>query len=91
MKYFEIVFGWNGLNPRKDMESICIKGMRRPSIAEAKEFCEEDMERMGCNSVWKVREISRTEAEDEFDLSNEDMWPVFAEEEYEYWGEECFA
>lgn len=91
MKYFEIDFGWNGMKFKKNLESICIKGMRKPSFSEAKEFCKEGMERLGCNAVCGVREISHAQAEDEYDLSYENTWPVFAEEEYEEWGNVEYA
>lgn len=94
MKYFIIDFGWNGrmrhnsAMTHDNLESICIKGMRMPSYAEAKEFCLDDMERLGCNCVTGVHQISHAQAEDEYDLSNEEYWPVFAEDEYEDWGQE---
>lgn len=81
MKYFEITFGQYGSSTESYLPSICIKGLREPSRVEAQEFCETDMDMMGADFVKDVRRITSTEAHDEFDMSNEEDWPVFADEE----------
>ena len=88
MRYFEVSFGQYKRSPESYLETICIKGRRKPSRVEAMVFCEADMDMMGGDFVKEVKEITHTQAKDEFDLSNEDDWPVFAEDEYEDWGEE---
>lgn len=67
MKYFEINF--------PNEWSICIKGLREPTITEANEFCLKDVEKFG--SIESVYLIERSEAIHFYDFDNENNWPVF--------------
>ena len=78
-KYYEVVFR-NHKN-LTDVYSICIKATRKPTCAEAHEFCKEDMKNMGYDYVDDVIEMDREEADMFFDLKNESKWPVFGEKE----------
>lgn len=76
--FYEVEFG------RKDMphdtDSICILGVREPSISEAEEFCKEDMEWFGYDKVKKVTPLSISDAKRFFDTEDNHLWPVFGKE-----------
>lgn len=60
-----------------DEYAICIKAMREPFFEEAKQFLKSDMEKLGYSVVAGVYEITKEEAEQFYDLSKFDTWPVF--------------
>lgn len=55
---------------------MCIRGVRQPALEEAEQFYAEDVKNFGGN-VLAVNAISRAEARDCYDLSNEANWPIF--------------
>jgi hypothetical protein len=69
VNYYEIDFGHEW--------SMVIKGIRKPTIEEAEEFCKNDVEKTG----WHVIAVGDAETYDEvapfFDMSNDDKFPVF--------------
>ena len=67
MIYFEAEFDNGG--------SICCRGKRLPTIAEANIFCAADVKING--EVVSVVEISAEEANLFFDTDNIDAWPIF--------------
>ena len=69
IRYFEVMFT-NGY-------SICIKGVREPSIEEAKEFLKEDMKCLGVTEIEYIEEWTLNDALSAFDFGNEANWPVF--------------
>ena len=75
--YYEVEFGnWKNL---EDLYSICIVGIRKPTLKEAEEFCKKDMVSMGYEYVNDVEEISGEEAHKFFDMENENDYPVFGQ------------
>ena len=56
---------------------ICIKGMRKPNILEAQKFLTTDSERYGMLVTGVYELPNREYAEDCYDLSNEENWPIF--------------
>ena len=74
--YYEVVF-CNAGNSYTD--SICIKGTRKPTFTEAREFCKKDMEKMGYNQILNVIEMTEDEAYIFFDMERECKWEVFGE------------
>ncbi|GEM_PF-1245010 len=86
-RYFEIEFGHEEKANQEhfdkypdtpcDTYSICIIGIREPSIKEAEEFCKEDMQELGYECVCSVIEIDDYEAHNYFAMENEDSFPVF--------------
>ena len=60
--------------------SLCIKGVREPSIIEAEHFLESDIKALGYEGVTRVIEISEEEAYDEFNMENVVNWKIFGEE-----------
>ena len=68
IQYFEVEF-------ENDI-SMCIRGVRKPSVKEATEFCGSDAARM-YGVVTDVSAIDRNIAERDFNLEDEDSWPVF--------------
>ena len=87
-RYYEIEFAKsaelndNELIDTPDRPTICIVGEDEPTIEEAAEFCKSDMGLYECDTVVAVREITKTEAYDAFDMENEDRYPVFRRAEY---------
>ena len=78
-RYFEIEFAHELFDTSKDdadTYSICIIAEHHPSIEEAKEFCKEDMKRLGYDCVISVTEISHDEAHQFFDMENEANFPI---------------
>lgn len=71
MKYFEIDFGEGTDNDR-----ICIRGLRKPTIDEASEFCRAE-EKMFGQKVTMVTEISLEEAKAFYNMDNMARFPIF--------------
>jgi len=69
MYYYEVLFN-NGYG-------ICIRGLKKPSIKEAEEFCKDDMELFESDSVEWVEELSYSEACKYYDMETDDDYPVF--------------
>ena len=63
--------------------SLCIKGVREPSVIEAEHFLESDIKALGYEGVTRVIEISEEEAYDEFNMENVVNWKIFGEEKTE--------
>ena len=59
--------------------SMCIKGLRKPSVVEAELFCAKDIEALGYKGVTRVTEISKRDAYEEFEMENKENYPVFGE------------
>ena len=78
--YYEVTFG---SVTRKETDSICIKATRKPTLAEAKKFCQRDMQLLGYSYVVNVRWLSMYEALKIFDMSDDYEWPIFGSEERE--------
>lgn len=81
-RYFEIEFDNFTRNRDTDGDivgdySICIIGVRKPTIQEAEQFCKHDMEITGYKYVVNVLEIDREAAHKFFDMENEDRLPIF--------------
>jgi len=81
-KYFEIEFSNDNTIDRStegcdDDYSICIVGLKSPSIEEATEFCKEDMIKLGYKYVVSITEIPKDEAYICFDMENEEQFPIF--------------
>ena len=77
MYYYELFFddyrlGW----------SICVKGIRKPSCAEATEFWKELVAEYG--RVTDVCDLDDKTAHEDFNCENEDNWPVFGVKELWY-------
>ena len=86
IKFFEVEFD-NIPRNQSDYDgdvvgeySICILGMRKPTLEEAAEFCAKDMEIMNYKYVVNVIEIDIEEAKTFFDMSNMDRFPIFGKE-----------
>lgn len=62
---------------KEDSYSMCIKGTRKPSITEAKEFLKNDLENLGYDVISDVLEISKEDAFNFFDMENEQNFPIF--------------
>ena len=67
-QYFEIDF--------EHQYAICIKGVREPTIEEARQFLAKDIERLE-SDVIRVTPIHESEARNFYDFSHVDDWPVF--------------
>lgn len=81
-RYFEIEFSNDNTIDRStegcDSDySICIVGTKSPSIEEATEFCKNDMEFYRYKYIVSVTEIPKEEAYNFFDMSKEDIFPIF--------------
>ncbi|BAL85133.1 hypothetical protein SELR_pSRC300600 (plasmid) [Selenomonas ruminantium subsp. lactilytica TAM6421] len=72
MKYYELIFGNYKENPDW---SIVIKGIRKPTVIEANEFCASDVAYYG--EVTEVFDISEDDVYTDFHTENIDNWPVF--------------
>ena len=77
MRYFEVVLS-GGCD---DSElSVCILGENKPTISEAELFCKDDISLLKCNGVSEVIELTKDEAYQSFDMSNENKLPIFKRE-----------
>ena len=80
-KYYEVEISKHDCrakNGKRNETSMCIVGIREPSIKEAEKFLVDDIIRVyKCTNVDKVREISKEEAYSFFDMDNENNFPVF--------------
>lgn len=72
-KYFEVEFETN----EKDNPTICIIGIRKPSIHEVEQFCAEDMEQFNYDKVIAVRELTEREACKLYNMEDIIEFPVF--------------
>ena len=83
IKYYEIEFDTEPRNSENwdgdcvGQYSICILGIRKPTFAEAAQFCKSDMEKWGSKYVVNVKRISQLEARTYFDMDREKDFPVF--------------
>lgn len=75
IKYYEVEFGKR--KDETDVFSMCIVGIRKPTIEEAEKFLAEDLEIMGYDHVNEVIEIDFEEAHNFFDMERENNFPVF--------------
>ncbi len=73
MQYFEVEFCNNDPSAAK---CICIKGVRQPSVEEAAELLEAEIDSFGL-PVHAVYPIEECDVRDCYDTSKEDLWPVF--------------
>ena len=63
--------------------SLCIKGIREPSIIEAEHFLAEDIKALGYKGVTRVFEIPEEEAHNFFDTEHIENWRIFGKENKE--------
>lgn len=75
IKYYEVEFGKR--EDETDVFSMCIVGVRKPTIEEAEKFLASDLEMMGYDHVNEVIEIDFEEAHNFFDMERENNFPVF--------------
>ena len=61
----------------EDSYSMCIKGIRKPNIKEAKDFLKNDLKNLGYDLISDILEISKEEAFNFFDMENEKKFPIF--------------
>lgn len=76
IKYYEVEFGKR--EDKTDVFSMCIVGVRKPTIEEAEKFLAEDLEMMGYDHITEVLEIDYDEAHNFFDMERENQFPIFA-------------
>ena len=87
MKYFEVEFWKDYIDENGKVDggitdySICIKGLRKPSVVEAELFCAKDIEALGYKGVTRVTELTEKEVHNFYDDENIDKWPIFGEKE----------
>ena len=88
MLYFEVWFDGCAGN------TMCIRGVRKPTIEEANEFLAEEVERR-CGEVYDIDEITFDEAKEQFNVDDEENWPVFGLEKdtrpFRYQGSDILA
>lgn len=60
-------------------DEICIRGFREPTIEEATEFCKEDI--VAPQKIFRISKISYLTAHNEFNMEDEDKFPIFGLEE----------
>lgn len=75
VRYFEVSMKRTS-NP-SDEYSLCILGIRKPTYVEAKEFCKSDLENFQYDYISDIREITKEEAYDFFDMDDEEKFPIF--------------
>ncbi|MBQ3514310.1 MAG: hypothetical protein IJA32_11040 [Lachnospiraceae bacterium] len=78
IKYYEIEMT-GGKGKKKIEESMCILGVKKPTIAEAVKFCVHDIiHTYHCDTVTAVREISQSDAYMQYDMEDNEMYyPIF--------------
>lgn len=77
VKYYEIEMS-GGKGKGKIENSMCILGVRKPTIAEAGKFCAQDIiHTYHCDTVAAVREISQKDAYMQYDMEDEMYYPIF--------------
>lgn len=79
MSYFEIWFSSESTGGVSPPETVCIKATREPTVSEASVFCRAEEELLK-KKVTNVTPLTKEEAANRFDLSNEAAWPVFGKE-----------
>lgn len=75
IRYFEVEFGKK--QDAADVFSMCIVGVRKPTIEEAEKFLADDLNKMGYDHVTEVLEIDYEEAHKFFDMERENDFPIF--------------
>ena len=70
--YYEVMF--------PDGYSIIIKGLREPSIDEAKDFLKTDMANLRYTEITYIEEWELADALTAFDFDNANKWPIFGME-----------
>ena len=75
MNYYECEFSLT--SPDKGTYSICIKGERKPTPAEAEHFCSSDMAMLNLTKCVAVDELTHDEAFMFYDMSRESEFPIF--------------
>ena len=77
MRYFEICFS-DDVDGQEtcDDEWVCIRGVRKPTVEEARIFCQA-VEKILNKRVIGVYELKITEINSYYDCSNIDNWPMF--------------
>ena len=87
MKYFEVEFWRDYIDENGKVDggitdySMCIKGIREPSIIEAELFLSKDIKAFGYQGITRITEISEEEVHNFYDDENIDKWPIFGEKE----------
>lgn len=77
IRYFEVEFAKGTPDDYySNGVSICIKAIHEPSCEEATEFTKEDLKIYECDFVSNVRELTKEEAFDMFDMERDDL-PIF--------------
>ena len=76
--YYVLEFRIN--NDPNHTSSMCVLGYRKPTIEEAKKFWKADCELYDDELLADIYEISKEEAYDSFDMTNEHTWPIFGKE-----------
>lgn len=77
--YYVLEFMING--DKNHTSSMCVLGYRKPTIEEAKEFWKKDCELYGDETLIDVYEITKEEAYGGYDMSRENEFPIFGEED----------
>lgn len=60
----------------RSYDSIVIKAVHEPTVAEAADFCHEYISRLGYSGVGRVSRMTEEEADRYFDTSGSGYWPV---------------
>ena len=76
MRYFEVDMD-STTNKNAGTYSICIKGTRKPTKEEVKEFLKTDMDSLGYDTVSFINETTLEEAKNFYDMDNETKFPIF--------------
>ncbi|MGL4819729.1 MAG: hypothetical protein ACRC5C_07095, partial [Bacilli bacterium] len=77
IKYYEVEMTIAGEVGDDDNYSICIKGVRKPSLEEAALFLQKDMKLMRYDKIVSVDELTRDEAHSFYNMIEEKSFPVF--------------
>ena len=81
-KYYEVEISKHdnrAKNGKRNETSMCIVGVRKPTVAEAENFLVDDIIRVyKCDHVDTVREITQREAYSAYNMDDvEDTLPIF--------------
>ena len=82
IKYYEVEiskYDKRSKNGKRNKTSMCILGIRKPTIKEAENFLADDIIRVyKCDHIDTVREISQQEAYSAYSMDDiEDTLPIF--------------
>ena len=82
IKYYEVEiskYDKRSKNGKRNKTSMCILGIRKPTIKEAEKFLVDDIIRVyKCDHIDTVREISQQEAYSAYNMDDiEDTLPIF--------------